>query len=200
MQNLIRSHSHLITKTVLAAPVHQWTQIISETQCSVPSFSQSLATPLARARMCRLDRKEGGIAQCSRLAAAIHPHHHWQTRFQASSCDHRQLCFHNGMLGVTPGNQFSLIQFSEKPEESAIPGSWFANLWNTLPASDERKVAFLSTLQTLAEPKPPSLVYYRTLFHTFKDLGNQLEVMVITWLQAIVLNMASKKTYRILNP
>jgi hypothetical protein len=78
-------------------------------------------------------------------------------------------------LGVTPGNQFSLIQCSEKPEESAILGSWFANLWNTLPASDERKVAFLSTLQTLAEPKPPSLVYYLTLFHTFKDLGDQLD-------------------------
>ena len=35
-------------------------------------------------------------------------------------------------LGVTPGNQFSLIQCSEKPEESAILGCWFANLWNAL--------------------------------------------------------------------
>src|ERR1039458_5968070 len=67
-------------------------------------------------------------------------------------------------LGVTPGNQFGLIQCSEKPEESAILGSWFASLWNTLPASDQQKVAFLSVLQALAEARPPSLVYYLTLF------------------------------------
>ena len=49
-------------------------------------------------------------------------------------------------LGITPGNQFSLIQCSEKPEESAILGSWFTSLWNTLPASDQQKTAFLARL------------------------------------------------------
>src|SRR5713101_5194734 len=71
-------------------------------------------------------------------------------------------------LGITPGNQFSLIQCSEKPEESAILGSWFTSLWNGLPASDQHKSAFLSCLQELADPKAPSLVYYLTLFQTFK--------------------------------
>ena len=78
-------------------------------------------------------------------------------------------------LGVTPGNQFGLIQCSEKPEESAILGSWFASLWNTLPASDQQKAAFLSRLQELADPKAPSLVYYLTLFHIFRDLGDELD-------------------------
>jgi len=78
-------------------------------------------------------------------------------------------------LGVTPGNQFSLIQCSEKPEESAILGSWFANLWNTLPASEQQKNAFLSLLQELADPKAPSLIYYLTLYQTFKDLGDELD-------------------------
>ena len=78
-------------------------------------------------------------------------------------------------LGITPGNQFSLIQCSEKPEESAILGSWFASLWNTLPASDQQKTAFLSRLEELAEPKAPSLIYYLTLFQIFKDLGDQLD-------------------------
>src|SRR5262249_40022900 len=45
-------------------------------------------------------------------------------------------------LGITPGNQFSLIQCSEKPEESAILGSWFTSLWNTLPSSDQQKAIF----------------------------------------------------------
>ena len=78
-------------------------------------------------------------------------------------------------LGITPGNQFSLIQCSEKPEESAILGSWFTSLWNTLPASDQQKAAFLSRLQELADPKAPSLIYYLTLFHLFKDLGDELD-------------------------
>jgi hypothetical protein len=78
-------------------------------------------------------------------------------------------------LGITPGNQFSLIQCSEKPEESAILGSWFANLWNTLPVSDQQKAAFLLRLQELAEPKAPSLIYYLILFQIFKDLGDELD-------------------------
>ena len=78
-------------------------------------------------------------------------------------------------LGLTPGNQFSLIQCSEKPEESAVLGSWFTGLWNTLPASDQQKAAFLSRLQELADPKAPSLIYYLTLFHIFKDLGDELD-------------------------
>ena len=78
-------------------------------------------------------------------------------------------------LGITPGNQFSLIQCSEKPEESAILGSWFTSLWNALPASDQQKTAFLSCLQDLADPKAPALIYYLTLFHIFKDLGDELD-------------------------
>lgn len=78
-------------------------------------------------------------------------------------------------LGVTPGNQFSLIQCSEKEEESALLGSWFTSLWNALPSSDHQKAAFLSHLQELADPKAPSLIYYLTLFQIFKDLGDELD-------------------------
>jgi hypothetical protein len=78
-------------------------------------------------------------------------------------------------LGLTPGNQFSLIQCSERPEESAVLGSWFTGLWNALPASDQQKIAFLSRLQELADPKAPSLIYYLALFHIFKDLGDELD-------------------------
>ncbi|MBU4270899.1 MAG: helicase [Planctomycetes bacterium] len=78
-------------------------------------------------------------------------------------------------LGLTPGNQFSLIQCSERPEESAVLGSWFTSLWNTLPAADQQKTAFLSHLQSLVDPNAPSLIYYLTLFHIFKDLGDELD-------------------------
>lgn len=78
-------------------------------------------------------------------------------------------------LGITPGNQFSLIQCSEKEGESGIFGAWFTSLWNSLPASDEQKAAFLARLQALADPKAPALIYYLTLFQIFKDLGDELD-------------------------
>lgn len=78
-------------------------------------------------------------------------------------------------LGITPGNQLSLIQCSEKPEESTTYGTWFSGLWSTLPASDKHKANFLAMLQELADPKPPSLIYYLTLYHIFKDLDNELD-------------------------
>ena len=78
-------------------------------------------------------------------------------------------------LGITPGNQFSLIQCSEGPEESATFSAWFTSLWNSLPASDQHKTAFLARLQELADPKAPALIYYLTLFQIFKDLGAELD-------------------------
>lgn len=78
-------------------------------------------------------------------------------------------------LGITPGNQFSLIQCSEGPAESAILGAWFTSLWNALPASGEDKASFIAKLRDLAEPRAPSLTYYLTLYQIFKDLGGQLD-------------------------
>lgn len=46
-------------------------------------------------------------------------------------------------LGITPGNQFGLIQSSEIAEECALLGSWFTGLWNSLPASPEAKRSFV---------------------------------------------------------
>ncbi len=78
-------------------------------------------------------------------------------------------------LGITPGNQFGLIQCSEKPEESAILGSWFTSLWNSLPACDEPKAALLKRLQELADHRAPALIYYLALYHGFKGLGDELD-------------------------
>lgn len=78
-------------------------------------------------------------------------------------------------LGITPGNQFSLILCAERAEESSLLGSWFTNLWNSLPSSDQQKAAVLARLQEIADPKPPSLIYYLTLHHLFRDLGEDLD-------------------------
>ena len=78
-------------------------------------------------------------------------------------------------LGLTPGNQFSLIQCSESADEWAILGSWFAALWNSLPSTPEAKNTILDNLQDLAEHKAPSLIYHQILFHLFQNLGDALD-------------------------
>jgi len=78
-------------------------------------------------------------------------------------------------LGITPGNQFGLIQSSESAEECALLGSWFTGLWNSLPASPEGKSSLIARLTGLIEHKEPSLIYFLILFHLFKDLGQELD-------------------------
>ena len=78
-------------------------------------------------------------------------------------------------LGVTPGNQFSLIQCSENAEESAVFNAWFTSIWNTLPKGEQHKLAFLARLQELSTAKAPSVIYYLTLFQIFKELGDELD-------------------------
>jgi SNF2 family DNA or RNA helicase len=78
-------------------------------------------------------------------------------------------------IGITPGNRFSLIQCSEKPEESLLLGAWFTSLWNSLPDSEEAKASFVSQLRAIAASNAPDLIYYLTLFHTFRDLGDQID-------------------------
>ena len=78
-------------------------------------------------------------------------------------------------LGLTPGNQFSLIQCSENIDECDMLGSWFSALWSSLPPSAEAKNAFLTRLNDLVEHKAPSLIYYLILYNIFKDAGDELD-------------------------
>jgi SNF2 family DNA or RNA helicase len=78
-------------------------------------------------------------------------------------------------LGITPGNQFSLIQCAEGPEESAMLGSWFTALWNSLPSTPETKNHLLASLQDLASHRDPFTMYTLFLHHLFKDRGEELD-------------------------
>ena len=78
-------------------------------------------------------------------------------------------------LGLTPGNQFSLIQCAEGPEESAMLGSWFTALWNSLPETSATKSALIASLQDLASHRDPYTIYTLILHHLFKDRGEELD-------------------------
>ena len=78
-------------------------------------------------------------------------------------------------FGLTPGNPCSLIQCSESAAEGRLLGTWFAGLWARLPSSAQANQVLLDRLKGLIEHKAPSRVYYLTLYHLFKDLGEELD-------------------------
>lgn len=83
--------------------------------------------------------------------------------------------FSTSGLGLTPNQQFSLIQSAESAEECGLLASWFDSLWANLPATSVAKADLLAHLKELSVHRQPSLIYYLTLYHLFKDLGNELD-------------------------
>jgi hypothetical protein len=77
-------------------------------------------------------------------------------------------------LGIAAGNQFSIIQVSDLPQDTDTLYSWFNNLWGSLSEENTNHNTLKESLHELAEPKAPSLVYYLTLFKIFNDIGDQL--------------------------
>lgn len=78
-------------------------------------------------------------------------------------------------LGITPANQFSLVQATETPEEAQLLSTWFTQVWSALPASTDGKKALLAQLEELTAKRQPSLIYALTLYHLFKDRGDELD-------------------------
>jgi hypothetical protein len=78
-------------------------------------------------------------------------------------------------LGVTPGNQFSLVQSTETAEEAALFSAWFDQLWASLPDSTQDKDAFLAQVAELSARRAPSLVYTLILQHLFRDRVDELD-------------------------
>jgi SNF2 family DNA or RNA helicase len=78
-------------------------------------------------------------------------------------------------LGITPANQFSLVQATETPEESQLLAGWFTQLWNALPASADGKASILAQLDELTAKREPSLIYLLTIYHLFKNRGGELD-------------------------
>ena len=78
-------------------------------------------------------------------------------------------------IGITPGNQLSLIQLAENADECATYASWFTTIWNSLPDGEKAKTDLLQRLNELVAHKQPSLIYYQILHQLFKDLGEELD-------------------------
>ncbi len=78
-------------------------------------------------------------------------------------------------LGITPANQFSLVQATETPAEAELLASWFNQLWDALPASADGTSTLLARLAEISAQREPSLVYNLILHSLFKDRGDELD-------------------------
>jgi len=78
-------------------------------------------------------------------------------------------------LGIFAGEQFSLVQATDSPEESSLLAGWFEQMWTALPFSSQAKESLLSRLREIEAQREPSLVYALTLFHLFKDRDEALD-------------------------
>ena len=78
-------------------------------------------------------------------------------------------------LGITPTNQFSLVQATETREESQLLAAWFAQMWDALPTSADTKAALLAQLDEISAKREPSLIYALTLYHLFRGRGDELD-------------------------
>lgn len=78
-------------------------------------------------------------------------------------------------LGITPGNQFGLVQSSETEEECKQLSTWFSNQWESLGGNSDAKSKFLTEVDKIISDKEPSLIYYLVLYHLFKDMGQELD-------------------------
>jgi superfamily II DNA or RNA helicase len=78
-------------------------------------------------------------------------------------------------LGITPGNPLSLIQASETPGDSELLSAWFDAQWAGLQPSLDQKRRLVAMFRSLAAQREPSLIYFLTLHHLFKDLGGDLD-------------------------
>ena len=100
-------------------------------------------------------------------------------------------------LGITPANQFSLVQATETPEESQLLSEWFTQMWNALPASAVGKAALLAQLDELTSKREPLLIYSLILHHLFRDRGDDLdEERIIKSATGIRNTVVWKKLYK----
>ena len=77
-------------------------------------------------------------------------------------------------LGLTPSNQFGLIQFAESPEEAALLGLWFGQLWESTAGGDAKE-SLLAKLLAIATQPAPVAIYHSALLSMFAKQGTELD-------------------------
>lgn len=78
-------------------------------------------------------------------------------------------------LGLTPSEQFGLVQCSESAQDAEPLAAWFDRLWAALPETPVGKDALLRLLDEISRHRAPSQVYFLMLYNLFRDLAEELD-------------------------
>lgn len=100
-------------------------------------------------------------------------------------------------LGITPGDQFGLVQASDIETEVRAFSEWFQANWNDLKPKTFGQDALTNLLDDATSHRAPSLVYFKFLFELFKDIGDELdEERIIKSATGIRETMVWKKLFK----
>ncbi|VTR97585.1 helicase-related protein [Tuwongella immobilis] len=77
-------------------------------------------------------------------------------------------------FGLTPGNQFGLIQYTESPEETGLLEGWFSQLWKNTSNGTVRQ-NLLSRIRELSEHRAPETIYNLVLANIFARVEDELD-------------------------
>jgi hypothetical protein len=100
-------------------------------------------------------------------------------------------------LGVTPGNQLSLIQASEGSAEASLLGDWFDMQWSSLTEEGGNKTGLLDSLRNLSAHNSPASIYAAILHNLFGSRGDALdEEQVVKSATGIRNTIVWKKLYK----
>lgn len=140
-------------------------------------------------RKAEIRKIPAALPQCLLVARHEEAQHH---KLIAGNCP-----FTTEGLGLTVGNQFSLIQASERDDEWAMFGTWFTSLWNSAATTSDAGQGLLDRLKELAEHKPPAFTYFLMLHNLFQNFGESLdEERIVKSATGIRQSVVWKKLYR----
>ena len=99
-------------------------------------------------------------------------------------------------FGLTPGNQFGMIQYAESTEEASILSGWFSQLWSNT-TNGVVKDNLIARFRELLDHRGPETAYHLGLANVFARVGDELdEDRIIKTATGIKNTLTWKKLFR----
>ena len=100
-------------------------------------------------------------------------------------------------LGLTPGNQFGMIQFEDDAQLAGMFASFFTQVWNNTPDRPKANEQFFAQLRTLVDHRAPQTAYQLALANLFSNQGEALdEERIVKSATGIKNSVVWKKLFR----
>jgi hypothetical protein len=99
-------------------------------------------------------------------------------------------------LGLTPGNQFGMIQYAETTKEASLLADWFAQFWSST-TNGTVKERLVSRLRQFTDHRGAEIVYHLALASAFSRHGEELdEDRIVKTATGIKNTLVWKKLFR----